>query len=146
MSLNGAGNAVRYTEVYNAPHTGVFISGNNHEVAGCDIHDVVQVRFTKRKARKCESLECWVCEWRFCRAYMHFVAFSSAHTQQWAGDSGAIYSGRDTTYRGNRVVNNTFRNLISCAGEVYALCTFQFVRCVACFSGFSQPPARPLTR
>jgi hypothetical protein len=44
VSLNGVGNAVRASEIYDAPHTGVFISGNNQEVAGCDIHDVIQVR------------------------------------------------------------------------------------------------------
>ena len=125
VSLNGVGNTVRATEIYDAPHTGVFISGNNHEVTGCDIHDVVQVRVPMRATEEMGGemfVECGRYETSLSMGGYFWHLIFPFDRSQWAGDSGAIYSGRDTTYRGNRIVNNTLRNLISCAGEVYAIC------------------------
>lgn len=81
VALNGVGNAVTDSSMYNHPHSAVFISGNNHIVA----------------------------------------RNSMRHAVQWAGDSGVIYAGRDTTYRGNVVADNVLSDCQSLAWGVYSV-------------------------
>jgi hypothetical protein len=71
VAFGGVGNTLSNSEVSNAPHQAIFICGNNHNIVGNTIHDVVQI----------------------------------------TDDSGAIYMGRDWTYRGNQIVQNTFRDI-----------------------------------
>ena len=42
ISLNGVGNCAKNNEIYNAPHIGIFFSGNNHLIEYNNIHHVVQ--------------------------------------------------------------------------------------------------------
>lgn len=42
ISLAGVGNCAKNNEIYNAPHFGIFFTGNNHNIEYNDIHHVVK--------------------------------------------------------------------------------------------------------
>jgi len=42
VALGGVGTRVTGCEIFDAPHQAIFVSGNDHTVDGCYIHDVVQ--------------------------------------------------------------------------------------------------------
>jgi len=71
VALADCGNRVTHSEMFGGPHQGIFISGNEHLVEGCFLHDLVEA----------------------------------------ASDSGVIYMGRDWTYRGSVIHNNTFERI-----------------------------------
>jgi hypothetical protein len=71
VAQGDCGNSVVDSELFGAPHMGVFMSGNYHALNGSAVHDVVQV----------------------------------------VRDSGALYAGRDWTYRGSTIVGNNFSNI-----------------------------------
>ena len=55
MNLSGIGNTVSHNEIYNAPHMGVYYTGNENVMEYNYIHDVVynpqmQVRFIRDTA------------------------------------------------------------------------------------------------
>ena len=43
VTLGGVGNTVTRTHIFNAPHQAIFLSGNEHTISDCDIHEVTQI-------------------------------------------------------------------------------------------------------
>jgi hypothetical protein len=71
--LGGVGNSVLRSRIWDAPHQAVFLSGNEHTLADCDVSTVTQI----------------------------------------TADSGALYSGRDLSYRGNKLLRNSWHDINS---------------------------------
>ncbi|MBL7134626.1 MAG: right-handed parallel beta-helix repeat-containing protein [Phycisphaerae bacterium] len=71
VRLAGVGQMVHACHIHRAPHAGILLSGNDHEITECEIDHV--------------ALE--------------------------TGDVGAIYLGRDWTFRGNAVIDNHFHDI-----------------------------------
>lgn len=71
IAFGGVGQSAIGCTVFDAPHQGIFLQGNNHSIYACVVHDV------------CTR----------------------------TSDSGALYAGREWTYRGNIIRDTVFANI-----------------------------------
>jgi phage gp45-like len=71
VSIDGVGQRIAHNEIFDAPHSAIIYSGNDHLIELNDIHHVLSE----------------------------------------TGDGGAIYTGRDWTYRGTVIRHNLFRDI-----------------------------------
>ena len=116
--LGGVNQTVHSTTISHHPHISVWVQGNDHTFQENNVSDVC----TYVRRRLCVRhginfmLKPKICQDRL-GTNIGTVEKRQRFCCRWALDSGALYSGRDYTYRGNRVINNRFEHIRSHAGD-----------------------------
>ena len=135
LILDSSGHSVKDSEIYNTGSRGIAASGGNrltltpagHHIENNEIHDVGQRIAAYRPAVEIRGVGIVVSHNLIHDAPHSAVTFSGNdhsiefneihHVVADTSDAGAIYSGRDWSFRGNRIVNNYLHDLKTSVGR-----------------------------
>ena len=102
VALADCGNRIQNSELFGGPHQGIFMSGNNHEVSGSILHDLVEavsdsgVIYTGR-------------DWTYQGSVISNNIFHRINTVDAGDDVSAVYL--DDCVSGYTIAGNTFVNI-----------------------------------